>query len=93
MLIFQIHRHGVFVLSGMLEFCESKLFNKGRPVNSILVLQNEGFKLAGDFMVMSILQGGPASAFLHQAVFNFLSDQKLSIEDILNQVTKQQQAK
>jgi hypothetical protein len=31
---------------------------------------------------MSILQGGPVPAFLHPAVFNFITNQKLCIEDI-----------
>jgi hypothetical protein len=31
---------------------------------------------------MSILQGGPAPAFLHPTVFNFMTNHKLCIEDI-----------
>ena len=66
----------------MLEYIETKLFCSGKPISSIIALQNEEFKLAGELMVMSILQNGPAPALLHQAVFNFISNQQLSIEDI-----------
>ena len=66
----------------MLEYVEAKLFSNGKPINSIIALQNEDFKRAGEVMVMSILQGGPAPAFLHPAVFNFITNQKLCIEDI-----------
>ena len=66
----------------MLEYIESKLFSDGKPINSTIALQREDFKLAGEVMVMSIIQGGPAPAFLHQSVFRFISKQELSIEDI-----------
>jgi hypothetical protein len=53
----------------MLEYVEAKLFNNGKPINSInsiIALQNEDFKRAGEVMVMSILQGGLPQHFYIQ---------------------------
>ena len=66
----------------ILEYIETKLLCNGKPSSSIIALQNEEFRLAGELMVMSTLQNGPAPALLNQAVFNFISNQKLAIEDI-----------
>ncbi|XP_028394535.1 uncharacterized protein LOC114518737 [Dendronephthya gigantea] len=74
--------------SELLEYIEVKLFADGKPINSIIGLQNEDFKLAGEVMVMSILQGGPAPAFLHRAIFNVMTNQQLSIEDIPESIYK-----
>ncbi len=74
-----------FLLLDILEYVEAKLFSNRKPINSIIAFQNDEFKLAGEIMVMSILQNGPAPAFLHPAVFNYISNQNLSIEDISEQ--------
>lgn len=56
---------------------ERMLFCEGKPVPSIVALNNGDFELAGELMVMSILQGGPAPSFLHPSVFAYLADQPL----------------
>jgi hypothetical protein len=66
----------------ILEHVERKLFCNGKPISSIIALQNEDFRLAGEIMVMSILQNGPAPMLLNQTVFHFMTNQNLSIEDL-----------
>jgi hypothetical protein len=48
----------------MLEIAERKLFMNGWPVKSVIALSSQQFKIVGELMVMSILQGGPAPNFL-----------------------------
>ena len=66
----------------MLEYVETKLFCNGKPISSIIALQNEDFRLAGEIMVMSILQNGPVPVLLHPAVFSFISNQNLLIDNL-----------
>ena len=54
----------------MLEHAQRKLFDmSGRPVASTVTLLDGDFKMAGELMVMPILQGGPAPNFLDSSVF------------------------
>ena len=50
----------------------------GRPTNSTVALTNGDFRLVGELMVMSILQGGPAPSFLQADIFAYLTNQPLS---------------
>ena len=43
---------------------------------------NGEFRLAGELMVMSILQGGPAPSFLNSSVYLHLVQQPLQIGDL-----------
>lgn len=62
----------------MLEHVERKLFDKsGRPVASTVTMLDGDFTMAGELMVMSILQGGPAPNFLDSSLFQFLVNQPL----------------
>jgi hypothetical protein len=68
------------IFSEMLEHVERKLFSNGKPINSTVALINEDFRLAGEIIVMSILQGGPAPSFINPDVFRYLTKQTLTIE-------------
>ena len=62
----------------MLEHVERRLFDKpGSPVASTVTLLGGDFSMAGELMVMSILQGGPAPNFLDSSVFQYLVNQPL----------------
>ena len=78
------------VFSEMLEHIERKLFWGGKPINSTISLINEDYRLAGEVMVMSILQGGPAPTFLDPCVYKYLTKQSLTTEGIT--VTKYKEA-
>ena len=41
-----------------------RLFSDGMPVQSTMLLTDGQFKIAGQLMAMSIVQGGPAPNFL-----------------------------
>jgi hypothetical protein len=64
----------------MLEHVERKLFLNGKPINSTVSLMNGDFRLAGEIIVMSILQGGPAPSFLNLDVYKYLTKQILTTE-------------
>lgn len=53
-----------------MEIC---LFNDGAPVQSTISLTEGHFKIAGELMVSSVLQGGPAPHFLAGWVYQFIS--------------------
>ena len=62
----------------ILEHVERKLFDKsGRPVASTVTFLDGDFSMAGELMVMSVLQGGPAPNFLDSSVFQYLVKQPL----------------
>jgi hypothetical protein len=51
------------------------------PTKSMVALTSRAFKLAGELMVMSILQGGPAPNFLNPVVYSYLSREPLCPEN------------
>ena len=53
----------------------------GKPTDSMVALNNRDYLFAGELMVMSMLQGGPAPAFLNPGVFAYLSKGSLAAED------------
>ena len=53
----------------------------GKPTDSMVALNNRDYLFAGELMVMSMLQGGPAPAFLNPSVFAYLSNGSLAPED------------
>ncbi len=57
----------------MLEIAQRKLFLNGWPVKSVIALSSQQFRLVGELMVMSVLQGGPAPNFLDSAVYSYIS--------------------
>ena len=67
-------------LSDMMETIERKLFHAGKPISSTVSMMNGDFRIAGELMVMSVLQGGPAPCFLHSNVFCYLVGKPLCPE-------------
>ena len=58
------------------------LFNEGKPSDSMVSLLNNEFKIAGEVMVMSIIQGGPAPAFIAPSAYAFLTGQPLDVDSV-----------
>ena len=77
-----------FVLLEMLRFAQSKVFTNGMPSKSTMELQKHHFKLAGEIMVMSVLQDGQAPNFLDPLVFKYLTG-KLEIQEITSPAHKE----
>ena len=48
----------------MISYCRSRLFSNRCPVNSVLALANEDFRIAGELMAMSVIQGGPGQVHI-----------------------------
>ena len=67
----------------MLEYCRSRLFSEGSPINSVMALANEHFRVAGELRAMSIVQGDPGSYVFSSVIYNIIS-KDLSIEDCKN---------
>lgn len=59
--------------SEMLEYFHLRLFSDGCPKNSVLALANEDFRMAGELMAMSIVQGGPGPNLFSPVVYNIIS--------------------
>ena len=55
----------------MLDFVQRRLFSEGAPVESTISLATKNFKLAGEIMAMSILQGGQARNLFSANIFNY----------------------
>ncbi|XP_046844259.1 uncharacterized protein LOC124438266 isoform X3 [Xenia sp. Carnegie-2017] len=66
--------------SEMLEHMERRLFYNGKPINSTVAIMNGDFRFAGEVMVMSLLQSGPASSFISPDVYKYITKQALTTE-------------
>lgn len=66
--------------SEMLEHMERRLFCNGKPINSTVAIMNGDFRFAGEVMVMSLLQGGPAPSFISPDVYKYITKQALTTE-------------
>ena len=64
----------------MMEHIERRLFENGQPVNSVVAVNNGDYCLAGELMVMSILQGGVAPSFIEPDSYGFIAN-KLTAEN------------
>lgn len=69
-----------FVLE-VLDTVKRIMFREGKPLPSTIALNKGDFLLSGKLMVMSIVQGGPAPAYLHPNIYAYLSGQLLPPED------------
>lgn len=58
------------------------------PVYSMAALGNNEFKVAGELMAGSVVQGGPAPCFLSKEVFHYIVDgiDSVSTEDWIGKV-------
>jgi hypothetical protein len=64
----------------MLDHTSIKLFISGKPVASTIALMKGEFRLAGEIIAMSVLQGGPAPCFFGEEVVKYLTKQPLLCE-------------
>ena len=71
-----------FFLSEMLEHVERRLFSNGKPINSTVSLINADFRIAGEIMSMSVLQGGPAPTFMNADVYKYITKQALTVKEL-----------
>ena len=55
-----------------MEQVSRRLFRDGTPVVKMAALGNEEFKVAGEIMVTSVVQGGPAPCFLSNDMFSYV---------------------
>ena len=67
----------------MLEHSRTRLFKDGSPINSLMALANEEFRVTGELMAMSIAQGGPGPYSFSSVIYNIIS-KDLAIEDYKN---------
>lgn len=65
----------------MLDYAERRLFQNGKPIESTMALTRKDFKLAGEIMAMSIMQGGQAPNLMSPQIFNYLCG-NLSVSQI-----------
>ena len=71
-----------FFLLEMLEDVERRLFSNGKPINSTVALINADFRIAGEIMAMSVLQGGPAPTFINADVYKYITKQALTVKGL-----------
>lgn len=72
----------------MLEQTHRKYFPDGFPTESMISLTGGDFRVAGEIMAMSVIQGGPAPNFLAPVVFSYLSKVQLSPHNNSTQLYK-----
>ncbi|XP_046841801.1 uncharacterized protein LOC124435915 [Xenia sp. Carnegie-2017] len=53
-----------------------------------MALMANDFRLLGEAMVMSVIQGGPAPNFLNESIFQYIAKQDLSAENCQNEAFK-----
>ena len=63
---------------------QNRLFCNGYPVSSAIALSNEEFKLCGEVMMMSVLQGGPVPNFLAPPLAAYFVGKPLSLAEVKN---------
>ena len=56
----------------MLTYVERSLFSNGKPIDSTMALTRKDYKLAGEIMAMSVIQGGQAPHFMSAQIFEYL---------------------
>lgn len=47
----------------MMKYIERRLFPEGKPINSTMALTGKDYRLAGEIMAMSVIQGWPGPTF------------------------------
>ena len=65
----------------MLEYVERRLFPNGIPTDSTMSLTRKDYKLAGEIMAMTIMQGGQAPNLMSSKIYEYLCG-KLSVSQI-----------
>ena len=67
---------------------QHKFFNNGYPVLSTMAINAGEFRMCGEIMGMSLVQGGPAPSFLAPPVAAYLVGNPLTTEGNKNQLYK-----
>ena len=65
--------------SDVLQTVKREMFENGLPVPDMTALRCNKFKVVGELMAGSIVQGGPAPCFLSEVAYLYLSDGVASI--------------
>ena len=61
----------------LLEYIQNRFFINGNLTSSTVGVINEDYKMVGQVMGMSVLQGGPAPNFLSENLFLYLVQRQL----------------
>ena len=61
----------------LLEYIQNRFFINGNLTSSTVGVTNEDYKMVGQVMGMSVLQGGPAPNFLSENLFLYLVQRQL----------------
>ena len=77
-----------FTLIEMLDYVERRLFPNGIPTESTMSLTRKDYKLAGEIMAMSVMQGGQAPNLMSSKIFDYLRG-KLSVSQIESSTTRE----
>ena len=72
----------------MLDYVERRLFPDGIPTDSTMSLTRKDYKLAGEIMAMSIMQGGQAPNLMSSKIYDYLCG-KLSVSQIESNFTRE----
>ena len=76
------------ILIELLAVIQRMFFHDGYPVPSTMAINSGDFKLCGEVMIMSVLQGGPAPNCLAPPVACFIVGKPLSPSEIQKSVYK-----
>ena len=59
------------------------MFSNGAPVDSMLNVHNDWFRMRGEIVVVSLIKGGPPPCFLDESVYQMLVDpQPVDIQNL-----------
>ena len=67
-------------LSSIIVDMRKEIFPNGCPIDSMLYVQNDNFKVCGQITAVSISQGGPAPCFFDKCVYQMLVDPCIKIK-------------
>lgn len=70
----------ILFFTELLNIIQLKLFADGYPVLSTISITSEDFKLCGQIMGMSVIQGGPAPCFLAPEIASYILGKPLLVE-------------
>ena len=74
--------HILHLSTEILQHIKMILFRDGLPTASTVDLLNENYEIAGELLVMSILQGGPAPCFMEHCLYQFIAKLPIPTRDL-----------
>ena len=70
-------------LSNIISDISREMFPNGGPVDSMLSVHNGCFRMCGEIVVVSLVNGGPPPCFLDESVYQMLVDpQSVDIQNL-----------